>query len=80
MISCLRAAGHEAVYVDLTPDWAAPMGLYVVKVLAPTLLPLHGDHRLAYLGHQRLRERAAAMPYSVLRHGHPIWPYPHPFP
>ena len=80
VIDRLLKTGHEGAWIDLTPDWAAAIDMHVVKVVVPTLLPLHGHHGLPYLGHARLSDRRAAMPQSVVRHDHPIWPYPHPFP
>jgi ribosomal protein S12 methylthiotransferase accessory factor len=76
----LVAAGHDGAWVDLTPEPAANLGLHVVKVVVPSLLPLHGHHLLAYLGHARLADRRAAMPRSSVLHEHATWPYPHPFP
>lgn len=80
IVDRLVEAGHDGAWIELTPDWAADLGLHVVKVVVPSLLPLHGHHRLAYLGHARLAERRSAMPRSAVGHRHPIWPYPHPFP
>jgi len=80
VIHRLADAGHDGARVDLTPAWAAGIGLHVVKVVVPSLLPLHGHHRLAYLGHPRLADRRAAMPRGTIHHDRAIWPYPHPFP
>jgi ribosomal protein S12 methylthiotransferase accessory factor len=76
----LVEAGHDGAWVDLTPEPAADLGLHVVKVVVPSLLPLHGHHLLPYLGHPRLVHRRAAMPRATVRHAHAVWPYPHPFP
>ncbi|MBX3187840.1 MAG: YcaO-like family protein [Labilithrix sp.] len=53
--------------VDLTPPWAAALGLHVARVVVPELVPLHGNHLLRYEGHPRLGAS-------------PLWPYPHPMP
>lgn len=76
----LSRRGHDGAWVDLTPDWAAAMRLHVVKVVIPSLMPLHGHHLLPYLGHRRLKEYERAMPNSVSTHGRSIRPWPHPFP
>jgi len=80
VIRRLADAGHDGVCVDLTPTWARSLDLHVVKLVVPTLLPLHGDHRLPYLGHPRLAACRDAMPRGSIRHNHSPWPYPHPFP
>jgi len=80
VVDRLLKTKHEGAWIDLTPGWAAVIDLHVVKVVVPTLLPLHGHHLLPYLGHARLADRSSAMPHSIVRHDHPIWPYPHPFP
>jgi ribosomal protein S12 methylthiotransferase accessory factor len=80
VVDRLLKTGHEGASIDLTAGWAAALDLHVVKVVVPTLMPLHGHHLLPYLGHARLACRGTAMPQSIIRHEHPIWPYPHPFP
>ncbi len=80
IVQKLQDGGHRGAWVDLTPSCALSLGLHVVRVVIPSLLPLHGHHRLAYLGHSRLRYAHAALPRSSLDHQHSIWPYPHPFP
>jgi len=72
--------GLDGACVDLTPMWAAQLGLHVLKVIIPALLPLHGNHHYAYLGHTRLKESGAVMPGATIRHGLPVWPFPHPSP
>lgn len=73
-------AGVTAISVDLTPPWAATLGLAVARVVAPDLLPLHGSHAFRYLGHPRLQQGARIMPGATLQHDVPLWPYPHPMP
>ncbi len=80
VIERLARAGHDGAWVDLAPDWAAAIGMYVVRVVIPSLMPLHGHHGLAYLGHPRLARRREAKPHAEVVHAEPVWPYPHPFP
>ncbi len=80
MIAALRRAGLDAIHLDLTPSWGVALGLHVARVIVPGLLPLHGHHQLAFLGHPRLRAWRSALPHGVRRHRHDIWPYPHPLP
>ena len=75
-----RDVAIRGAVVDLTPPWAAALGLHVARVVAPELVPLHGSHVLRYEGHPRLAEIATAMPRAELRHDHPLWPYPHAMP
>lgn len=71
-------ARFEAVAVDLTPPWAAELGLHVARVVVPDLVPLHGDHTMRVLGHVRLSR--AALPRARVHHESPLWPYPHAMP
>ncbi|MBC8872569.1 MAG: YcaO-like family protein [Planctomycetes bacterium] len=80
VIRRLLDSGHDGVWVDLTPEWAKSQRLHVVKLVVPSLLPLHGDHRLPYLGHPRLADSHRAMPHGSKNHEYSLWPYPHPFP
>ncbi len=80
IIRQLVDSGHDGIWVDLTPPWARSVDLHVVKVVVPTLMPLHGHHMFPYLGHQRLRTRRSALPLGVVNHGQTLWPFPHPFP
>jgi ribosomal protein S12 methylthiotransferase accessory factor len=81
LVSKLRQRDYEAIVVDLTTDDIAALGLKVVRVLLPELQPLHGAHRLPFLGGKRLYE-------VPVRLGHRPTPpevtslnrYPHPFP
>ena len=68
----------RAIGVDLTPPWAAALGLHVARVVVPELMPLHGDHTMRVLGHPRLRPES--LPYHTIGHEQRIWPYPHPMP
>ncbi len=80
LTDALGSKSLEGAWVDLTPEWAERLGLRIVKVVIPGLLPLHGNHHFAYLGHARLGDPQGAMPSGEVRHHHPIWPFPHPSP
>lgn len=78
--AALKVPGLAGAAVDLTPPWAASLGLQVARVVVPDLMPLHGDHTARYLGHPRLARAERCFPRAVLRHDRPVWPYPHPMP
>jgi ribosomal protein S12 methylthiotransferase accessory factor len=67
LVERLRAAGMDAIAVDLTTDEIRATGLWVVRVVIPGLLPMSTVSRARYLGHPRLA------PY------HDINPAPQPF-
>ena len=81
MVARLRARDYEAVVVDLTTPDIAALSVSAVRVLVPELQPLHGIHRLPFLGGKRICEARARL-------GQPWTPeteaalnrYPHPFP
>ena len=72
--------GLSGAVVDLTPPWAATLGLRVARVVTPDLMPLHGNHTLRSLGHPRLARWTEAFPRGAVSHPRPLWPYPHPMP
>jgi ribosomal protein S12 methylthiotransferase accessory factor len=55
-VEMLREAGKEVVVVDITTPDIRDVGLHVVRVLIPGLVPLHGNHSFQYLGAPRLHE------------------------
>jgi ribosomal protein S12 methylthiotransferase accessory factor len=77
LLGKLNRAGHEAFAVDLTTDESERAGLWVVRVLVPTLQPLTFAPRTQFRAHPRLYDAPAAM-------GHPVqaeadlnpWPQP----
>jgi ribosomal protein S12 methylthiotransferase accessory factor len=81
-VSCLRDAGHEVIVTEVTTPDIAEVGLFVMRVIVPGLVPLHGNHRRPFLGVRRLFEvplrlgwdRRGWSPDSGLN------PFPHPFP
>ena len=78
--AALKIPGITGAAVDLTPPWAASLGLRVARVVTPDLMPLHGNHTLRYLAHPRLARAEKCAPRARLRHARPLWPYPHPMP
>jgi len=81
-VSQLDAIGLEVIVVDVTTPEIVDLGLSVVRVLVPGLVPLHGNERYPYLGVRRLYEIPA-----TLRALTPGWEpsealntLPHPFP
>lgn len=72
----LREKGYEVIVTDVTTREIKDMGLYVVKVLIPGLVPLHGDHRFPFLGTKRLYEVPAVLGYKK----NEMNSFPHPFP
>lgn len=78
--AALKVPGIAGAAVDLTPPWAASLGLQVARVVIPDLMPLHGNHPFRYLDHPRLARATACFPRARLLHERPDWPYPHPMP
>ena len=78
--AALKLPGITGAAVDLTPPWAATLGLRVARVVLPDLMPLHGNHTLRYLAHPRLARAERCFPRARLTHKRPLWPYPHPMP
>jgi ribosomal protein S12 methylthiotransferase accessory factor len=59
LVNRLRMLGMEAIAVDLTTDELRDVGLWVVRVIVPELLPVSFVHRARYLGTPRLYNYAA---------------------
>lgn len=77
----LEQAGLETVVVDVTTPDVREAGFWVVRVLVPGMVPMHGDNR-PFLGIRRLYDLPRDLGWD--REG---WdpqaglnPYPHPFP
>jgi ribosomal protein S12 methylthiotransferase accessory factor len=81
-VASLGEAGYEVIVTDITTPDIAEVGLSVVRVIVPGLVPLHGQHPRPFLGVRRLFEvplrlgwdRRGWSPESGLN------PFPHPFP
>ncbi|PDQ36095.1 MAG: hypothetical protein B5766_02875 [Candidatus Lumbricidophila eiseniae] len=61
----------DVLAVDLTTRDMEALGVCVVKVFAPELVPLNADHRYPYLGHARLK--------SAINEKSTFNTHPHPF-
>jgi ribosomal protein S12 methylthiotransferase accessory factor len=56
----LESLGMDALAVDITADEVRDVGLWVVRVVVPELMPISFVHRARYLGTDRLRRQAGA--------------------
>lgn len=80
-VEILGEAGLEVIVVEITTPDILDVGMRVVRVVVPGMLPLHGVHKYPYLGVRRLYDlpaRRGAAPGSAGEL--PINPFPHPFP
>lgn len=78
LVARLKTLGHDVFAVDLTTDDLGAVGLNVVRVVVPTLMPMSPVMRARYLGHARLRdfaERTLGTPFDPRS----INPTPQPF-
>lgn len=76
LVDGLAARGIRLAYRDLTTPEAAAVGLRVVRVLSPELVPLHADHRWPHLGGTAM-DLDLRFPGAQTEAGFPS-PYPHP--
>jgi ribosomal protein S12 methylthiotransferase accessory factor len=76
LVSALAAAGIRLAHRDLTSAESAAVGLRVVRVLSPELVPLHADHNWPFLG-GTARDVRRRFPTARTRPPFPN-PYPHP--
>lgn len=78
LLNRLRAKGMDAVAVDLTTDELREIGVWVVRVVIPGLMPMSPVHRARFLDHPRLYDYPELAGY-----GRPsedsINPLPQPF-
>lgn len=54
LVEMLRSQGNEAIALDLTSDELRAVGLWVVRVVIPQLVPISFVHRARYLATPRL--------------------------
>ena len=74
----LNSLGMDAIAVDLTTDELRDVGLWVVRVVTPELMPMSPIYRARYLGHPRLYEYPEQAGYGS-RTEADINPFPQPF-
>jgi ribosomal protein S12 methylthiotransferase accessory factor len=58
LVQRLRAMGMDAIAVDLTTQELREVGLWVVRVIVPELVPMSFVHRARFLGASRIYEQA----------------------
>jgi ribosomal protein S12 methylthiotransferase accessory factor len=77
----LRERGLDAIAIDLTTPDVADCGLFVTRVLAPSLQPLDADYLHRFLGGCRLYQVPRLMGYRSSDSSVELLnPYPHPYP
>jgi len=78
LLDRLRAANMDAVVVDLTTDELRELGVWVVRVVIPGLMPMSPNYRARFLGHPRLYQYPEKAGFGRLREAD-INPLPQPF-
>lgn len=81
-IDRLSEQGLEVIVVEITTPDILEVGMRVVRVLVPGLVPLHGNHLRPFLGARRLFEVPHQLGWerSGWSPGQGLNPFPHPFP
>jgi ribosomal protein S12 methylthiotransferase accessory factor len=78
LVDIFRQRNLELLVVDLTLPQVRDIGMYVVKVIAPQLVPLSPDYNSRFTAMPRLYEAPARMGYPV-KAPHELNPWPQPF-
>ncbi|MDT7779124.1 MAG: ribosomal protein methylthiotransferase accessory factor [Acidobacteriota bacterium] len=78
LVDIFRQRNLELLVVDLTLPQVRDIGMYVVKVIAPQLVPLSPDYNARFTAMPRLYEAPARMGYPV-KAPHELNPWPQPF-
>jgi ribosomal protein S12 methylthiotransferase accessory factor len=78
LVNRLRELGSDVIAVDITPDEVRNLGLWVVRVVIPGLMPMSIIHRGRFLGHPRLYSYPEKAGFGKL-HEDDINPAPQPF-
>jgi len=81
-VELLRQAGLEVIVVEITTPDIREIGLRVVRVIIPGMVPLHGVYKFPFLGSKRLAKfPLRAKPGQGNGHETATFnTYPHPFP
>lgn len=82
-VEALRRCGKEVIVTEITTQDIGDVGLRVVRVMIPGLVPLHGNHNFPYLGVTRLYELPRLLDWESSGWKPPeggLNPNPHPFP
>ncbi|AND17570.1 YcaO-like family protein [Rathayibacter tritici] len=78
VVARLQEAGCDVLSIDISTVEAQTVGLTVVRVVVPELMPLSFAHRARYLAHQRLHDVAHHLGRGALDEAD-LNPYPQPF-
>jgi len=78
ILNILKAKEMDVIIIDLTTQDVRDEGFYVVKVIVPELIPLHGNHNFPFKGSKRLVEVPKKWGKNLRREE--LNPFPHPFP
>ena len=78
LLAKLREKGMDAVAVDLTTDELRELGVWVIRVVIPGLMPMSPNYRARYLDHPRLYSYPEQAGYGRL-HEDQINQLPQPF-
>lgn len=81
-VELLKGAGLEVIVVEITTPDILDVGLRVVRVLIPGMVPLHGVYKFPFLGSKRLAQfpLRGETGQSNGRGPKNFNTYPHPFP
>lgn len=78
LLSELKSRNMQVIAVDLTTDELRELGIWVVRVVIPDLMPMSATQRARFLGHPRLYNFYRDQGYGCLREDQ-INPLPQPF-
>lgn len=81
-VEALRQAGLEVIVVEITTPDIREVGMRVVRVVIPGMVPLHGVYKYPFLGSKRLADfpLRTSPARGDVPEGLDFNPHPHPFP
>lgn len=81
-VDMLREAGLEVIVVEITTPDIRDVGMRVVRVLIPGMVPLHGVYKYPFLGSKRLSDfpLRTSPARGDIADDLEFNPHPHPFP